>query len=177
MRIKKSAMLLSPLVLCLTMGFTECQLFTTTTVPPTDTTPPTTWDAVYLNGNYVAVSATGSSFVYHITPGASVLWLSSAIDGGGVSKITTSTSQTVNCCRGSICERSESLSVPVVTTQDGGVGSTVSDGVWWGTAITGPSLDCGDGFTLVSFSFSWFTTAEDFHGNRAVGTSQSIVYP
>ena len=78
-------MLLSPLFLCVTMGFTECQLFSSTTVPATDTTPPTTLDAVYLNGNYVAVSATGGSFAYHIAPGASVLWLSSVIQGIGKS--------------------------------------------------------------------------------------------
>jgi hypothetical protein len=170
-------MVLSPLFLCITMGFTDCQLFSATTVPATDTTPPATLDAVYLNGNYIAVSSTGGSFVYHIAPGASVLWLSSGIDDGGVSKITTSTSQTMECCRGSICERFESLSVPVVTTQDGSVGSTVSNGVWFGRAITAPALDCGNGFTLVSFHFSWATVAEDFHSNHASGASQSIAYP
>lgn len=170
-------MALCPLFLCLTMGATDCQLFSSTTVPVTDTPPPVTWDAIWLNGSYIQLAPTGSSFTYHITPGATVIALSSAMDDGGVSKITTGAFSGWTCCRGSICERAESLSVPVVTTQAGSIGSTVSNGVWWGQVVTGPSTDCGNGFTLTSYAYSWGTTAEDFHGNQASGQFQRIVYP
>jgi hypothetical protein len=177
MRITKSAMLLSPLLLCFTMGFTDCQLFSTTTVPPTDTTPPVTWDAVWLNGNYVALAPTSSSFVYHLAPGTSVLMLSSAMDQGGVSKVTTGSFQEWTCCDGPTCRTVDADFAPVVTTQGGSVGATVSNGVWWGQAITVPTSLCSNGSTLASFMFAWATTAEDFHGNQAAGALQSIVYP
>jgi len=177
MRIRKAAMVFSPVFLCLTMGATDCQYFSSTTVPVTDATPPVTWDGVWLDGNYVALASSGVSFAYHIAPGASVFAVSSGMDDGGVSKITTGGTSGWTCCRGSICRRTTSLGVPTVTTQPGNVGDTVSNGVWTTFVVTAPAVDCGDGFTLTSYALSWATTAEDFHGNRTSGVFQSIVYP
>lgn len=170
-------MVCSPLFLCLTMGATDCQYFSTATVPEVDTTPPNTWDAVWVSGEYVNLTLTGHRSIYHLAPGATVIALSSGVDSGGVSKVTMGPSESWVCCQGDICSLTESLSVPIVATQAGGVGSVVSDGVWAGLAVKAPTSACTGGATLASYRFTWATTAEDFHGNKAFGALQTIAYP
>lgn len=177
MRIPKSAMVCSPLFLCLTMGATDCQYFSTTTVPAADTTVPVTWDAVWVNGNYVNLSLNPNSSTYHIAAGASVIALSAGMDSFGVRKVTMEGSERWVCCDGDICTIAEPLSVPIVATQDGSVGSTVSDGVYTGRFVQTPSRACTGGLSLVSYGFTWRTTAEDFFGNKTSGSVQRIVYP
>jgi hypothetical protein len=156
------------------MGSTDCQYFSTTTVPATDTTAPTAWDAVWTNGDYAKVINSPGSFTYHIPLGGHVIAIASAIDGGGVRKVTMQTDEIWTCCSGNICSSSEAFEVPTVATQSGSVGATVSTGVWTGLDVTTGSAPCG---ALTSYQFSWTTTAEDFHGNKVVGAMQRIVYP
>jgi hypothetical protein len=177
MRIPKTAMACSPLFLCLTMGATDCQYFSTTTVPAADTTVPVTWDAVWVGGNYVNLIPNTGSFIYHIAPGTSVIALSAGMDSGGVSKVSMAGWERWVCCSGNICSLSEPLSVPIVATQDGSVGATVSDGVYTGRFVSVPTRACNAGYTLESYSFTWMTTAEDFFGNKTSGARQTIVYP
>jgi hypothetical protein len=66
-------MVCSPLFLCLTMGATDCKYFSTTTVPEADTTPPVTWDAVLVSGEYVNLTLNGNRFTYHLAQGATVI--------------------------------------------------------------------------------------------------------
>lgn len=177
MRIPKIAMACSPLFLCLTMGATDCQYFSSTTVPAADTTPPLTWDGVWVDGTYVDLTLSPWSFVYHVAAGTSVVALSSGMDSGGVSKVTMSVSESWVCCLGDICSVVEPLWVPIVATQDGSVGATVSDGVWQGRVVQTPSKVCKGSSTLESYRFMWSTTAEDFFGNKTTGALQTIVYP
>ncbi|HEX7842498.1 MAG TPA: hypothetical protein VF469_33725 [Kofleriaceae bacterium] len=158
------------------MGATDCQYFSSTTVPATDTTPPATWDGVWTNGDYAALRANPGSFIYHIPLGAQVIAVSSGMDDGGVSKVTTATEEGWLCCSGNICSSTGSLSSPTIATQDGSIGSTVSNGVWTGLTVQAHNF-CNAGFTLTSYRFAWTTTAEDFHGNKTVGSTQQIVYP
>jgi hypothetical protein len=99
------------------------------------------------------------------------------MDSGGTTKVTMSPSESWVCCDGDICSITETLSIPIVGTQDGGVGSTVSDGVWVGHAVKVPADPCRGRGSLESYRFTWTTTAEDFHGNRTSGSFQAIQYP
>ena len=177
MRIPRTALVCSPLFLCLTMGATDCKYFSTTTVPTADTTPPVTWDAVFANGDWTNLTLTGNRFTYHLAPGATVIALSSGMDSGGVSKVTMGPSEGWTCCSGDICSQTDSLSIPIVATQPGGAGDTVSDGVWANRVVSLPANLCQSGWTLVSYRFTWTTTAEDFYGNKTSGKLQVIQYP
>jgi len=169
-------LLLAPVLVLFATGYTNCNYFSKVTVPATDTGKPTTYDGVWVNGDYVEGAIPGQRFDYKITPGQTVLAVSSAIDPGGLRKLTMRSSFQYTCCNGSgICSTTQPSSVPQVEEQAGGVGASVSNGIWLGPDVTLPS--CSSGFTLRSYRFSWFTEAEDFHGNRTIGSSQSISYP
>ena len=169
-------MVCAPLFLCLTMGATDCQYFYSTTVPATDTTAPATWDGVWTNGDYVELVTNPGAFTHHVALGEEVIAVSSGIDDGGVSNVTMATEESWLCCSGNICSDTESLSSPIVATQAGSVGATVSSGVWTGPAVQ--VIDsCNVGYTLASYRFAWTTTTVDFHGNKTVGARQQIVYP
>src|SRR5262249_16582897 len=88
MRTPRVAMACSPLFLCLTMGATDCQFFSNTTVPDVDTQPPTTVNAVWANGNYVVVVANSDVFTYDLALGTVAVAVASAVDDGGVSTVT-----------------------------------------------------------------------------------------
>lgn len=77
-------MLCGPLFLCLTMGATDCQYFSSTAVPAVDTTAPATWDGVWANGDYVELITNPGSFIHHVTLGTQVIAVASGIDDGGV---------------------------------------------------------------------------------------------
>jgi hypothetical protein len=172
----RHALLLAPILLLLTTGYTDCQYFTKVTVPASDTGAPTTYDAVWKGGEYVEGAIPGQDLEYHITPGETVIALSSAIDSGGLKKLTMYSSFRYTCCNSSnICSVTQPLSVPKTETQPGGVGSTVSNGIWLYSGVSLPS--CSSGFSLRSYTFGWSTEAEDFHGNITRGESQRIVYP
>ena len=161
----------SPLFLCVTMGFTDCQFFSSTTVPAADTQPPTTLDAVWSNGNYVQVAVNSGSLLYHIPLGTTVVAVSSAIDDGGVSNVTMMSAEVWQCTAG---PQSGRLSDPIVATQNGGIGSTVSNGVWTGIGVTTPNCGLDQ---LQYYYFIWWTIAEDFHGNTMTGNREIIAYP
>lgn len=175
MTISARPLLLAPVLLLLATGYTDCEYFTDVTVPASDTGAPTTYDGVWVGGEYVDAALAGDSLEYHLAPGQTVLAVSSAIDSGGLRKLKMSTDWGYTCCRGDICSRTQPLSVPKTDEQAGGVGATVSNGLWLYTTVKLPT--CSSGFTLRSYSYSWWTEAEDFHGNRTTGEMQSIVYP
>jgi hypothetical protein len=176
MSIKSRAFLAAPLLLLLATGYTSCESFVTVTVPATDTRSPTTYDGVWKDGEYVEGAIPGQNIDYHITPGEAVLAIGSAVDPGGLRRLTMSSSFRYTCCSSSnVCSVTQPISVPQTDTQSGGVGSSVSNGIWLYSAVELPS--CSSGMTLRSYSFSWFTQGEDFHGNITRGSSHRIVYP
>lgn len=176
MSITPRALLLAPLLLLLATGYTSCEYFTTVVVPASDTGVPTTYDGVWKDGDYVAGALPGQEIEYHLSEGEAVLAIGSAIDSSGLRRLTMSTSFRKQCCNASgICSVSQPISVPKTETQPGGVGSSVSNGIWLYASVQLPK--CNSGFTLRSYSFAWWTEAEDFHGNVTVGESQRIVYP
>lgn len=175
MSITPRALLLAPVLLLLATGYTDCEYFGPVTVPASDPTPPTTYDGVYTNGQYVAGAFTGQGIEYHMTPGYNVLAVSSAIDDGGVRGLKMNSSYSYDCCMGSTCSRTQPSSVARTDSQAGGVGATVSNGLWLYSVVELPS--CRSGYTLTHYRYSWWTEAENFHGRRVTGQVQSIVYP
>lgn len=172
----RRALLLAPIVGLLATGYTDCKYFTKVTVPSSDTNSPTTYDGVWKGGDYVEGAIPGQDFEYHITPGETVLAVSSAIDSGGLKKLTMRSSFRYTCCNSSnICSITQPISVPQTDEQAGGPGSTVSNGLWLYSGVSLPS--CSSGFTLRSYRFGWSTEAEDFFGHKTFGESQAIVYP
>lgn len=176
MSISSRTLALAPLLLLCATGYTSCEYFTTVTVPASDTGAPTTYDGVWQGGDYLAGAIPGQEIEYHLSPGESVLAISSAIDSGGVKRLTMSSTFRYTCCNGSgICSVTQPVSVPKTETQAGGVGSTVSNGIWLHSSVKLPN--CSSGFSLRNYTFSWWTEAEDFHGNITSGEGQRIVYP
>lgn len=175
MSIMPRALVLAPLLLLLATGYTSCEYFTTVTVPATDAVAPTTYDGVWKNGDYVAGALPGQDLEYHLSPGESVLAIASAIDAGGLQRLSMSSTFRYTCCSGSICSTTQPVTVPRTETQPGGIGSSVSNGIWLYSTVQLPK--CQSGFTLSSYSFTWRTEGRDFHGNVTGGQWQRIVYP
>ena len=170
---RKHLLALAPLAL-LAAGFTDCEYFSTVTVPRTDTTAPSVFNGVWRNGEYVQ-SSLGTPFTYTIAPGETVLAIGAGLDGGGTRELKMYTTFGYTCCAGDICSRTQPLSAPKVETQPGGVGSQVSSGIWLYSSVKLPT--CSGNMRLESYGFSWWTEATDFHGNKTVGRASSIVYP
>lgn len=176
MRRKLCTVLVAPVLLAFTMGSTDCDSYSTVTVPAADTTPPVVLDGVYDQAAASWIVLQGGGAVYHITPGKLVTAVSSGVDSGGTRKVTMAIETGWQCCQGDICSRTSSLASPIVDSQAGAVGSSVSDGVWVGTII-GQLPVCNPGYALTSYRFAWTTTIEDFHGNKVVAPTNQAVYP
>jgi len=172
----RQAIFFAPLLLSITMGATDCEYFSTTVVPLTDPTPPTTWDGVWKGAEYQILRSSGNpGFTYHISPGETVFAISSAIDDGGLYKLTMSPDSGWTCCQGNICSGSSGLSAAIIDTQPGTVGSTVSTGIWDYVEVRLPS--CNLGYTLVGYQFKWTTQGQNFHGGKTTSATHKIVYP
>jgi hypothetical protein len=170
-------LLVATVLLLLTTGFTDCDSFTDVTVPAYDFDAPITYDGVW-KGTYVRSALTGNSFEYHLAPGQTVQAVSSAIDSGGLKNLEMIASYSESyCCNSSLCyfQGPHSMPADYGDQQVGGVGSTVSNGMWLYSTVQVPT--CARGGSLQWFRFRWQTWAEDFHGNSTLGNSQSIVYP
>jgi hypothetical protein len=178
MKNTRQTLLLAPLLLAVTMGSTDCEYFGETTVPASDPSPPTSYDGVWRGGEYVAIGASyaSSGITYHFTPGQTVIAVSSAIDTEGVRKVTLSGAHSWQCCQGNICSSTSSASTPITDTQSGSVGSTVSNGIWVGQAIS-QLPTCNSGYTLKHYRFAWTTYAENFYGGKVTSPVHQIVYP
>jgi hypothetical protein len=173
--------LASGFLLAVTMGNSECEDFEDVTVPASDSSPPVTLDGVWWESEWIELEGPSSAISYHLAPGEEVLAISSAVDSGGLKKLTMSSEVAWTCCTilsPVVCSATQSISAPIVRTQAGVVGSTVSNGLFTGQgvdAITLPS--CQAGYVLKSYRFSWRTIGEDFHGNTRTSQKHSILYP
>lgn len=172
----RQTLFFAPLLLSVTMGATDCEYYSDVIVPSSDTSPPAAYDGVWRGGEYQAIRPSGSTgLTFHIKPGQPVFAVSSGIDPEGLRKITMSTGGGWLCCNGNVCSSTSSLSVPIVETQAGTVGSTVSSGIWTAVEVKLPS--CNPGYTMMSFGFTWTTQAENFHNGKVTSATHHIVYP
>lgn len=175
MSITLRASFLAAVGLVFATGFTECSSFSSVTIPATDTSKPVAFAGVWRNGSYQATSKSGNTYVYHITPGESVLAIGAGIDGGGTHRLKMTGSFEWTCCSGDICGRTQSLTAPKIDEQAGAVGDSVSNGIWDYFSVELPT--CGNGRPPDSFSYGWSAEATDFHGNTSTTGSYAVVYP
>lgn len=174
----KTALALSPLLLLLCMGSTDCEAYSLVTVPTSDSTAPDTYDGIWWDGEYQDLGSQDASVVYHITPGEQVIAIGSGLDQGGVKKVVMAPEMSWTCCSGGVCSNTSSIMASITDTQGGGVGSTVSNGLWVGTGVTMPAASpCNAGWTLKSWSWSWRTTATNYHNKSRTSPLRRIVYP
>jgi hypothetical protein len=179
---KLKALFLAPVALLLG-GATDCEYFYDVTVPSSDTTAPTIFDAVWWESEYIESAGNTGTFTYHLAPGEQVLAISSGMDSGGVKKLTMSGDRSWTCCNYSggepVCSTTQPISAAQTESQAGGPGSTVSSGIWLGTQVKVPPLSqlCQPGWTLQSWRYRWRTTAENFHGGTRTGEYRTIRYP
>jgi hypothetical protein len=168
-----------------------CDYFSNVVIPATDTTPPYAVSGVYdiVQNQYVALGATGDSLdkpalKYRVTdPTETYMAVGATVDLGGAKSVHV-WGQFVWWCRDS--HGTEGLEPgPIVgsntATQNGNVGDTVSDGVWTYLAVrfdqVEPANGCAqNGWTYLYTKFYWFTTSEDFHGNKAYSTGEMDYY-
>lgn len=174
----KTFLALSPLLLLLCMGSTDCDAYSDVTVPASDSTPPDTYDGVWWDGSYQELGSQNATVLYHISPGESVLAISSGLDAGGVKKVVMSPELAWQCCSGNICSNTTSLMASLSDTQPGSVGATVSNGLWVGTEVKMPAASpCQAGWVLTSWSYSWRTVATNFHNKSRTSPLRRVVYP
>jgi hypothetical protein len=179
----RRALFLAPVALLLATGATDCEYFETVTVPSSDTTPPDIYDAVWWDGVHKMIRGQTTDLTYHLASGEEVLAISSGKDAGGVKKVTMARSWSWTCCDyfggEPTCSTSQTLASGKVATQPGGVGQQVSNGVWieQDVKMPSPSSLCSAPDILTSWSFSWTTTAENFHGKTRTGPKRTAVWP
>jgi hypothetical protein len=163
--------LIAPVFLA-TTGLTNCQYFSNVTVPATDTTPPTAIVSAYdvATGNYDKTGF-GQPLSMTVTdPTLTYLAIAAGLDGGGTQSVSISGGISINCTNdnGIGSTTFEDLA-PQTGTQPGGVGSTVSDGVWMYYVVRFDQLaDCpASGFRVTSVNFGWSSEVSDYHGNTS----------
>jgi hypothetical protein len=155
----------------LATGFTECDSFEQVTVPATDTEQPVPFNGIWYQGEYKVLTFEQQPVLYTAEPGEPLVIVVGGLDRGGVRSVTLTGQTSMTCCRRRVCSTYQTLTEPNVQTQNGTVGSTVSNGVWTSTGMTVPSCDARS--TSGSWRYSWQVTVEDFHGNRVVGPPSS----
>jgi hypothetical protein len=155
------------------MGATECEYFSTVTVPASDTYAPFTVTRMFFFGE----EEIGAP-IYRETddPDAVFVIYPAAIDGGGVRTIEVRHYLAVYCNDG---PGIEFLLAPMRAEQPGGVGQSASNGLFvYGDGITLGDYAgfCDDGGGVDEIVYAWTISAEDFAGNRTSNGGGEVVY-
>jgi hypothetical protein len=165
---------IASLALLATTGFTQCNEFHAVTVPYSDTTAPWIYNVGYTttDGNYQFFTEWRLS-----SPDDSILAIGSAIDDGGLRRLSMRWTAAVQCCQNNVCEiHSAPFGGVLEDSQAGGVGSVVSNGIWVTKSVK-PRDFCVNGWNPTWMDFTWTTHAEDFAGNVTDRAAGHIVYP
>lgn len=177
---KAHALFLAPVALLFATGATDCDAFTTVTVPSSDATAPELYDAVWRESEYEEIEHHDQTLTYHLAPGDIIIALGSGLDSGGVKKIWMTRETLKTCCTfGNICSSSTATATTLTDTQPGGVGAVVSEGMWLGQSVELPPANelCNPGWWPTSFKFRWRTTAENYHGKKRTGPLRTVQWP
>jgi hypothetical protein len=155
---------------------TDCDYFAKVTVPATGGGPPIVYDGVWKNGKYETL--VNHSAPLHLTwfeQDRSPIVVSAARDHSGVRELRTSARTETECCIArQSCQKIVTARPELVATQAGGVGASVSNGLYNFDVVSRPV--CPAGYSVTSFSYYWVTDAVDFHGARTVGPERSVIY-
>ncbi|MBL8943726.1 MAG: hypothetical protein JNK45_11280 [Myxococcales bacterium] len=170
------------LLLAPAFGFT-CEYFDSTVVPATDTNPPILATRYWIDGvEHLAIWPV-DEVVDTPQEAASIAVFPAAYDVGGVKRLDLQQFVQVGCHDDDADpELGQVVSVDFFVrsaTQAGGVGSTVSNGLFLlgdVTDLAGYESSCGAGFDLVGVTYTWSITAWDFANNAASGGGGTITY-
>ena len=157
---------------------TACDDFDDVTVPSVDSQKPLNLSAYYRNGK-----RTVSIRPLRLTtddPEESILVLPAAYDAGGVKKLTVRRRVTRSCHMGAQFYDVAPIELsPLTRTQSGGVGDTVSNGLYAGYSFRAQNhIDeefCNIG-EWPMLTFHWSIESEDFHGNVAESGWNTLSY-
>lgn len=158
-----------------TFGFTQCQYFTTVTVPRTDTTVPVAAASVYIDGQQ---QIRLGSILVTLDTLKSFVPIGAIFDGGGARSVTTQAIMQVTCRQPSGAESIFSVHfVPLSDHQVGGPGSSVSNGIYTATPIdfVAQARLCGSNAVAQRIEYRWGFGGDDFFGNTANG-SGAVIY-
>lgn len=168
-------------VTALAIATPGCDYFYDVTVPVQDNTLPLAYAGVWRSGEYLATSLNSNPALnykvaslddYHLFFGA-------GIDSGGTERITIHREVRRVCTNGSIGQQQTFTLTPIVSTQSGQPGATVSNGIWDGPYMRlRDYASCNPGYSLASVSYDWHIVAEDFAGNtRSHGWARAYWTP
>lgn len=163
---------LSPLL----SGFTACSQFKKVTIPATDTKPPVAIGSYFVDGeNHWSLSP-----VDYVTndPNADIIAVATAWDAGGARRVHMDRYVEIWCSKPGFGQMTSVTFFPHSATQSGGIGDTVSNGVY---AIDTFDVAhyrgyCRSGYTATEIYYQWTVRAEDFHGNKASLADNMIIY-
>ena len=168
----------SSLFLCVALALLllpGCELFEDTVVPASDGTPPVAAPTLYQDGDYIW--ATGKTWITD-SKTEGFLALAACYDMGGARAVTLNRHVTALYALGDLGVYQSASLVPLVATQSGAVGETVSNGVWTGDWVQPGSMfpPTKDGMPLQYVEYTWSVTAENFHGGISTTQGGRIVY-
>jgi hypothetical protein len=152
-----------------------CELFDDTVVPPVDSSPPIAAPTLYQGGDYVW--ATGKTWTTS-SKSQGYIVLAASYDWGGARKVTLNRHATALYAQGDIGAYQFAALAPIVETQSGGVGQTVSNGVWTGDWVQPGKMFAAtlSGMPLQWVEYTWSVTAENFHGGVSTTPGGTIRY-
>lgn len=155
-------------------GAVGCDYFDDVTVPATDTEKPVPYLAVWQDNVHEKIWANPSVPIwptyYNIAFDEYYVLLGAGIDAGGTKKVTFEHGYTASCMQGEFYAEGYTVSqtlTPVVSTQPGGVGQTVSNGWYTGASVrlSDYAVACPAGYSP-DVVYRFRVTAEDFHANK-----------
>lgn len=166
-------MLVAVIPLC---GYTDCNYFSTVTIPAQDTQPPIVGTRMWIDGQE-RIDLWSSSYA---SASGSIVVVPFVYDGGGARTLTFGQAATVHCYNAQqhLGQATSIHYIQQSTSQTGSVGSSVSDGMYLiGSVSNLASFGsyCYDGFELESVSYGWGVWGTDFAGLGA-GTDHQITY-
>lgn len=157
-------------------GFTNCSYFSTVTVPAQDSAAPIVGSRMWIDGEE-RIDLWSSS---HPTAGGIVVAVPFVYDGGGAKTLTVGQTVEVYCYNPQqhLGQITFLHYVNRSASQSGGVGSSVSNGLYLTgdvTDLTAFSSQCYAGFQLEEVTYSWSATGTDFANNSA-STGHSLIW-
>ncbi len=157
-------------------GYTDCDYYNTVVVPDTDTSDPVLATRMWLDGVEVL------RFGYASEEAETIFVVPAIYDAGGARTLEFNQTAIVYCHNSSVQPELGQLVYidyqPKTTSQSGGPGSVVSNGMYLFGDVTDLSNtgNCAAGFDLVDVTYNWTITGTDMAGNDAEPFHGSIVY-